>query len=80
MAFSTVRKATDADLAAVAAAAEKFCTRHGIDATGMTAESAINCTIETDPRLRRLWRQIMRRALGDAAYEIAYGYVGCSVN
>lgn len=81
MAWAPIREATDEDMAAVEAAAERFIERHRIKADWGNSphlgaldnpwealESAID---RLDPRfgwagyMRRLWRGCMRRALGE---------------
>ena len=89
--FNTFRRATADDLAAVKAAAERFCTRNDI---ALWADSdpvfEISCYVETtryhDPAaastLARQWAACMCRSLGVSYTRnigIAYGHVGASV-
>lgn len=90
MTISTIRRADDDDIAAVRAAAIKFCERHNIKYENDDAlsgpEDAIRCEIECggpqfsqNSRIRRLWTACYCRALRvpiDARTTIAYGHVG----
>ncbi len=86
MAWSTLRRATEDEEAAMTAAARRFCKRHGIDTSGeLSLELTIECHIsglypEDQPRMRRLWKRIVQRTLGNGAEGIAYGYVGFHVD
>ncbi len=93
MSWSTIRRATEADSAAIEAAAQRFARRHNLDAGyGDTAAMAIDANIDClrqpgqldggayGRSLERLWRNCQRRALGEKnADGIAYGYVGFHV-
>lgn len=88
MAWSAIRKATDTDSERLEAAAQRFADRHGIDvlddagalfAVEMALTPGTGCSQDDEDRARylmRLWRPIVRRALGCNADGIAYGYVG----
>lgn len=97
MGWSTIRKATSEDTERLNAAAQRFVERHelGDDVKVVPDESSplwyeLSEYLEvmgTDwpnwdiPKLRRLWRQCVRRALREPNAEgIAYGYVGQHVN
>ena len=92
MTISTIRRADDDDLAAVRAAAVRFCARHGIqyDQDELSGPAdAIRYEIECggphgeqDRRIRRLWAACYCRALRvptDVRTTIAYGHVGISL-
>jgi hypothetical protein len=83
MAWGTIRKATDDDRARISAAAEKFCARHQIGIPqDWSAEAAIafecygGAGHPGNPELRRYWKRVIKRILGNGADGIAYGYVG----
>lgn len=91
MTISTIRRATDDDLAAVEASAERFCARHGITAyEGKTFEECVELAIDTfDPydfkarKLRQLWIACYCRALGqprDHRLTIGWGHVGLRID
>jgi hypothetical protein len=86
MAWSTIRRATADDQARLAAAAERFATRHDLDISGADDPvMALDCAIYmatdygAEKRLPRLWAACVRRALRCRCDGIAYGYVGNSV-
>ena len=89
MTISTIRRADSDDLAAVRAAAVRFCDRHGIRYDSPDeAEQAIEFAMDPQSpgygqaRIRKLWTACYCRALGvrtDVRTTIAYGYVGLSV-
>ena len=92
MAISVIRRADDDDLAAVRAAAVRFCQRHDIDYDEddeSGAEDAIEYALardvwgQTNARLRKLWTACYCRALRvptDVRTTIAYGHVGTSID
>ncbi len=88
MTWNIHHKATAEQSTALAAAAVRFCGRHGIDA-GDDAMASVQFACEAYPsasndhnwraaRLNRLWRVICKRITGSAD-GIAYGYVGNTV-
>ena len=87
MAWSTLRRATDADMKAVRASAIAFCERHGIDYGDLEPEIAVDfyitagnsCDEVRANRLRPLWRRILKRITGSPD-GIAYGYVGSPIS
>lgn len=90
MSISVIRKVTSDDLAAVNAAAVRFCDRHGIqyddpDEAEREVEMAVLSADEDagrQSRLGRNWQRCFCRALGepyDSQLMIAWGYVGVSL-
>lgn len=89
MAISIIRRADSDDLAAVRAAAIRFCDRHGILYNSPDeAEQEIDFAMDPQgrgygqARIRKLWTACYCRALGlptDVRTTIAYGYVGLDV-
>lgn len=90
MAWSTIRRATEADREAIREAAERFCARHGLHDAEMGAELTIDCALTPGRgdregemlarRLRPLWLRIVRRVFDSKAADgIAYGHVGYHV-
>lgn len=91
MAWSTIRKATEADVAALEQRANAFMARHGIESLFLDAtatfmvEEHLAYLRDHDSaeyaHLNRLWLGVVRRALGHKRAEgIAYGYVGFSAD
>jgi len=90
MAWSTIRRATDADNERLDTAARRFCVRHGIDEHGERRPLDIEMELEYDrrdghrrypARLLSQWRRIVRRILDSPNAEgVAYGYVGFNVD
>lgn len=92
MAWATIRKATEEDVARLNERAEAFIARHELPRLGIltptdAAEAAIDHLISgygvsheeqaEGRRLRRLWLGIVRRALKESRADgIAHGYVG----
>ena len=89
MTISTIRRADSDDLAAVRAAAIRFCDRHGIRYNSPDeAEQEIEFAMDAQSpgydqaRIRKLWTACYCRALGlttDVRTTIAYGHVGLRV-
>lgn len=89
MTISTIRRASSDDLAAVRAAAIRFCDRHGIRYYSPDeAEQGIEFAMAQEARdhgprrIRKLWAACYCRALGlptDVRTTIAYGHVGIRV-
>ncbi len=93
--ISTIRRADSDDIAAVRAAAVRFCDRHGIRYNGPDeAEQEIEIEIGAEwhslsgtftferPHLRKLWAACYCRALKiptSVRATIAYGHVGLRV-
>lgn len=85
-AWATIRKATNDDDQKLSAAAVRFIARHGLtQLDDQRPVQAVECGIDQDAesypgefsRLRKLWRAVIKRALGHTWAEgIAYGYVG----
>lgn len=87
MAWSTIRRATDDDMANLAKTAKRFVERHGLGTYMSPILTVADLEIghygesESEARhrkhLRRLWVQCVRRTLKEPAAEgIAFGYVG----
>ena len=89
MAWLVERRATTEDAQRLEQAAEQFILRHDLDLPHKPGEATIEMarwytdreTIEEQPRLRRAWRQVCRRALrSDRAEGIMSGTVGYAVD
>ena len=83
MNWTTIRRASTEDIAALDRAAERFCRRHHIDTENIAALTAINYEIWREQEdangrpLYTLWRRIVIRTLGHPYAEgIVYGCVG----
>lgn len=87
MAWSIIRKATQEDMDKLENRAEAFCKRHSIeredewetwqDAAEGELDYFESAGFECAGHMRRLWKRIVGRALGNPAAEgVAYGHVG----